>query len=73
MTDEQKEIIEYHDGLDEQIMAQMFVYRLTIIPFKGPKHIHYYDSSNGEILVELMKTMVSDGMFDIQKIEIEKL
>jgi len=69
---EEKDIIEYHDGLTEKIIEDLTVYRLTITPYQGARHIHYYDSPFGDILVELITWLIQRHL-DVEKIEIEHI
>ena len=70
----------YHDNLTEADMDNMMVYRLTIeynamyVKNVDPidTHIHYYESPNGQILIDILQAMINDYLY-IEKIEIEKV
>lgn len=70
----------YHDGLTPAKMENIFVYQLKIVYTNlyathtgiADTHIHYYESSNGQILVELTDTLINHNL-DIESIEITKV
>lgn len=70
----------FHDGLTREKMEHMVVYCLTIKynALYGRRfepettHIHYFDSPNGGILVELMQVMIYQNQY-IESIEITKV
>jgi hypothetical protein len=70
----------YHDNLTHASLENMRVYCLTIkynALYKknidlATTHVHYYESNNGGILVDLMQVMIHENLY-IDSIEITKV
>ena len=66
----------YHDKLTADDIERISVYRLTIVYYvnskeQGNTHIHYFEASNGALLIVLMSALIVD-ILDIERIEITR-